>query len=53
MAPLGQGKCDVSSFQATGVQSIKNCVVLGEYCGGTSVATRAVGVLNGTFSSNN
>ena len=44
-APWGH---DVSLAQVTGVHSIINCMVLGGYCGGSTVVARAVGVLSGT-----
>jgi len=42
------GVYDVSSAQATQLHNIDNCVVLGEHCGGSAVATRVVGVVRGT-----
>lgn len=46
-----EGQHQVLSTQATGVYSINNCVVLGECCGASTVAARAVGVLSSALRS--
>ena len=48
---LGPRWHDVHYAQSAEVQSIDECMVLGEDCRESSVSARALGILSGTFRS--
>lgn len=47
------GGHNISLVQATVDYNINNCMILGQHCGGSRVASRALGSLSVTFSSGN